>query len=65
MMNLDVSVSEALELGKIEGQKAILQELINMKSSDIVYMNAYLSARLKTLEDGIIMLVKFQQIKGE
>ena len=65
MHSFDYSKEEALELGKIEGQKHILKELLDLKSDDIIYMNAYIKTRLTSIDDGVKLFLKLKGVKVE
>ena len=55
----EVSVEEALELGRIEGIKEILRELDEiLQTNDPVFIKAYVKARLKSLQDATKLRIK-------
>ena len=64
MKDFDYTKEEALELGKIEGQKAILAELVEMNCTDINYLNAYLKARLETINDSVKLVLKLRRLSN-
>ncbi len=65
MHSFDFTKEEAFELGKIEGQKHILKELLDLKSDDIIYMNAYIKTRLSSIDDGVKLFLKLKGVRSE
>ena len=48
---LNVSVSDAFEIGKLEGSKEALKEVIELADADPKFIKKYCEARLKSLNE--------------
>lgn len=65
MSNLKVSITDAFEIGRIEGMRQAFKEMKELAIVDERF-NAYISARLKSFEDNIKLINKYRILqKGE
>lgn len=48
---LTISITESFEIGKLEGQKETLKEVMELADADPEFIKKYCQARLKTLND--------------
>lgn len=56
----EVTTTEAFEVGRLLGLKEAFSEMKELSSTDITFFNAYIKARLKSLNNDVINI---EQIK--
>lgn len=59
MSNLDITITDAFEIGKIEGARETLKELKQLAIVD-PHFRTYITARLKSFEEKVELINKYK-----